>query len=134
LHNNGSVIIDDFSKANALNNHFISIFTNEDISLIPLMNGILYSCLPDITVSCAGVSELLSNLHPQKAAGPDGFSKDGSSRFSKVFTCDLAPMLTLIYQASLNQGSVPEDWKKHWLSLYLKRVTDQTLPITGLNP
>jgi len=107
LYDNGSVvIIDDYSKANALNNYFTSIFTNEGKSLILLMNGILYPCLPGIMVSCMDVSELLSNLHKQKAAGPDGIS----FRFLlKVFACNLAPMLVLIYQASLNQGSVPKD-------------------------
>ena len=66
-----------------------------------------YPDSPPIRVTHEGVSRLLSNLHPNKAAGPDKLP----SRFLKQFANDLTPMLTLIYQASLDQGSVPEDWK-----------------------
>ena len=52
------------------------------------MNGNLYP----ITVSYEGVLRLLSQLHPQKATGPDEIP----SRFLKELACDLTPMLTLI--------------------------------------
>ena len=65
------VITDDLTKANIINDQFASIFTREDTSQIPVMNGNSYPDLPPIAVSCEGVFRLLSNLHPQKAAGPD---------------------------------------------------------------
>ena len=74
-------------------------------------------CCPPIRVTHEGVSRLLSNLHPNKASGPDKLP----SRFLKQFPNDLTPMLTLIYRASLDQGSVPEDWKKALVTPVFKK-------------
>ena len=117
LTKDGSIISDDYMKANELNNYFTSVFTKEDTSQIPIMNCNSYPDSPPIIVTCDGVTRLLSNLHPNKAAGPDKLP----SRFLKQFAIDLAPMLTLIYQASLNQGSVPEDWKKALVTPVFKK-------------
>jgi len=59
----------------------------------------------DVTVD--GVESLLSNLDQSKAGGPDGTP----ARFLKEMAMDLAPSLTLIFQASLHRD-VPDDWKK----------------------
>ena len=59
-------------------------------------------------MSCDGIEQLLSNLKSQKASGPDEIPP----RFLKEMVSHLAPMLTQIFQASLDRGSVPEDWKK----------------------
>ena len=61
-----------------------------------------------ISVAAEGVASLLSNLDPCKASGPDGIP----ARFLKDMANDLAPLLTLIYQASLQQGCIPDEWKK----------------------
>ena len=55
-------------------------------------------------MSCKGVTTLLSNLNAQKATRPDGILK--------MMAPELAPLLTLIYQASLSQGTIPDDWRK----------------------
>ena len=60
-----------------------------------------------ITVTEEGVANLLNTLQPNKAGGPDGIP----SRFLKDYGTLLAPDLTLIFQASLNQGKLPLDWK-----------------------
>ena len=106
LSSNGKVITDDLAKVNIINDQFASIFTREDTSQIPVMNGNSYPDLPPIAVSCEGVFRLLSNLHPQKAAGPDEIP----SRFLKEFASYLAPMLTLTFQASLVQRTGRRLW------------------------
>ena len=55
-----------------------------------------------------GVASLLANWDPRKASGPDGIP----ARLLKELANDLAPLLTLIYQASLQQGCIPDEWKK----------------------
>ena len=117
LNKDGSLILDDYAKANELNDYFTSVFTKEDTSQIPTMNCNSYPDSPPIRVTHEGVSQLLSNLHPNTAAGPDKFP----SRFLKQFANDLTPMLTLIYRASLDQGSVPEDWKKALVTPVFKK-------------
>ena len=53
-------------------------------------------------------SELLNNLKIHKASGPDGLS----SRVLKECSSEIAPILALIYNESLAQGTVPDDWRQ----------------------
>ena len=62
----------------------------------------------DIQTDVNGVAQLLSNLDPLKATGPDRIP----TRFLKMFAMEIAPCFTLLYQASLNQGIMPDNWKK----------------------
>ena len=50
----------------------------------------------------------LTNLKPNKAAGPDGISP----RVYKELASVLAGPLTDLFQLSLDKGVVPSDWKK----------------------
>ena len=50
---------------------------------------------------------LLVNLDPHKATGPDNIP----TKLLKETAQQMAPLLTLIFQASLNQGKIPSDWK-----------------------
>ena len=44
-----------------------------------------------------------------------------------MFAVEIAPCLTLLYQASLNQGIIPDDWKRaSVVPVYKKR--DRSLP------
>ena len=66
--------------------------------------------LPDITpiqIDPNGVVELLKNLITHKAAGPDKIP----AHLLKEANKEIAPILTFIFQASLQQSSVPSDWK-----------------------
>ena len=53
------------------------------------------------------MAQLLHNLKPHKAAGPDRLP----SRFLKEVANEIALPLSLIFQASLNQGAPPVVWK-----------------------
>ena len=63
--------------------------------------------VPSITVSVDGVVNLLQHLDPHKATGPDGIP----AYFLKELSYEIAPILTLIFQSSLHQGFLPEEWK-----------------------
>ena len=103
---NGCTLSEDSAKANALNAQFASVFTREDTSVI-LRDSLPYIMRP-INVAVEGVASLLANLDPSKASGPDGIP----ARVLKDMANDLAPSLTLIYQASLQQGRIPDEWRK----------------------
>ena len=64
--------------------------------------------MEDITVSCEGVVKLLKNLTPHKADGPD----DILLMLLKEAADEIAPAITLLFQASLNQGNTPSTWRK----------------------
>ena len=58
-------------------------------------------------VSLGGVTNLLQNLNPHKATRPDGIP----AYFLKEFSNKIAPILTLIFQSSIHQGYIPDEWK-----------------------
>ena len=55
-----------------------------------------------------GVLKLLNNLKIHKASGPDSLS----ARVLKECSSEIAPILALIYNESLAQGTVPDDWRQ----------------------
>ena len=62
----------------------------------------------EITVDPNGVLKLLNNLKIHKAPGPDGLS----ARVLKDCSSEIAPTLALIYNETLAQGTVPDDWRQ----------------------
>ena len=50
----------------------------------------------------------MQELDASKAPGPDRMP----TRFLKMFYAELTPLLTYVVQASINQLSVPLDWKQ----------------------
>ena len=63
--------------------------------------------MPPITVHINGVTKLLSDIKLYKSPGPD----DILAFLLKEVASQLAPPLTLIFQASLHQHKLPSDWK-----------------------
>ena len=62
----------------------------------------------EITVDPNGVFKLLNGLNINKASGPDGLN----ARMLKECSSEIAPILALIYNESLDQGTVPDDWRQ----------------------
>ena len=76
--------------------------------------GILPECLQckfpimkDIVISTAGVTKLLSDLDVFKAAGPDAIRPLVLKQLSQ----EISPVVALIFQTSLDSGTVPTEWK-----------------------
>ena len=114
LKKNGSTITDLEQKADLLNNHFFSVFSEQ----IPMKLSALCKYftnlfpnheqdMPEIQVTEKGVLKLLQALNISKAAGPDGIRP----RVLKELSSELAPIFTLLFQASLHQQSIPDIWK-----------------------
>jgi len=82
--------------------YFSSAFTQEDTSTTPELEGNPFPKISLIQVHIDGVSQWLHNLKPHKAAGPYNLP----SYFLKVVANEIFPALTIIFQASLNQGNL----------------------------
>ena len=121
----GSTVIDPLSKANALADYFSSVFTTEDTACVPVLEGDPLPEIPPIHIHTAGVNHLLCNLKTHKAAGLDNFP----SYFLKEVAHEIDPALSFIFQASLNQGIVPDIWKTALVVpvLILRKVIRRTL-------
>ena len=63
--------------------------------------------MEEITVDPVGVAKLLTKLNIHKASGPDGLS----ARVLKECSSEIAPVLAYIFNESLAQGAVPDDWR-----------------------
>ena len=61
--------------------------------------------------------KILEGLNPHKASGPEEIS----SRFLKEMAPSISPALTLIFQASYDQGTVPTDWKGAFVTPLFKK-------------
>ena len=63
--------------------------------------------IPPIQIYSDSVTQLLLNLKPHKAASPDNLP----SYFLKEVAKQISPALSIIFQASLNQGALSDLWK-----------------------
>ena len=88
------IVTDDKGKAEILNDHFTSVFTEEDLSAVPDMGVDPKPCVGALKITVEGVVKQLNSLNPHKASGPDGIP----SWFLKENTGIIAPILTLIFQ------------------------------------
>lgn len=59
----------------------------------------------------------MHGLNPNKAIGPDGIS----TWFLKEMAHSVTPSLSKIFQASIDQGQTPEDWKTANVSLIFEK-------------
>ena len=107
LKKDGVLISDARSKANILNTQYASVFTQEDISNIPELDRSPHPHISTTSISEKGVKKLLDNLNPNKAAGPDQLNP----RFLKEISKELAPLLTTLFQKSIDKGEVPTQWR-----------------------
>ena len=120
-------------KANILNRQFQSVFSQ----LSPLKLGQIcidklqlyfnmnvpdkfkcnYPTMPEMCMNQNGIIKLLSNLRPNKAAGPDEIRPI----VLKELRLEIAPVIQLIFERSLATGELPSDWTKANASLIFKK-------------
>ena len=140
---NGITSSEDTDKANPLNSQFNSVFSPKSlVSLKQLAQRTLQDLhdsgpnlsfkprphpkMPNIHVSTQGIEKLLKGLNPHKAAGPDKFKPIVLQALYK----ELAPILQLIYQRSLNSGKLPSIWKEANVSPIFKKKGIKQTPQT----
>ena len=117
LNHNGVSHSSSKQKAEILNNQFSSVFTKEDKGTLPSLGPSPYASIPDINITVPGISKLLSRLNPHKATGPDNIP----SRLLKEAGDQLAPALTLLFNASLIQHRIPTAWSKAFITPIFKK-------------
>ena len=74
----------------------------------PDMGPSPFQSMGRISIDQKRVSKLLSNLQPHKASGPDEIP----TYLLQAAAEDLDPFLPSLFQVSLDQGTVPQDWKE----------------------
>ena len=117
----GTEATDAQEKATILNDQYQHVFTKEDPSL-PALEESDVPTIPKIHVTERGILKQLHALDTTKAAGPDGIP----TRVLKETANETAAYLQIIFQQSLDTGSVPTDWKHaNITAIYKKGKRDE---------
>ena len=104
------VMVQILKKLLILNKQFQSVFSEEQ----PIEESdnsdddYHYPTIEDLDITTAGIQKQLENLNPNKAMGPDQLHP----RVLKNLAPSVAPILQVIFEKSLREGEVPQDWKK----------------------
>ena len=103
------LVTDDTQKAETLNAQFKSVFTIERDGPLPDKGPSPHPTMPEISISyyISGIRKLSQNLDIHKAMGPDQISAEILRELQDI----LSPILEIIFNYSLNTGTVPCDWK-----------------------
>ena len=84
------------------------MFTIENDQFAPVLDNSPYPNIQPLKFQVNDVAEILSTLEIQKSPGPDNLPP----RLLKSAVHEIAPILTLIFNASFQQGELPFDWKQ----------------------
>ena len=132
LDDNGTLVTSSGDIASAFNQYFSGVFTVEDIADIP-EPVIVYDGEDMLTTIRCTVPEIVAKigaLHPNKAAGPDGFLP----AVVKSVAESIAPHLCDIFNMSLSTGEVPLDMRSANVSPIHKKgpliMTDNFRPVS----
>lgn len=98
---------DTTNKASILNQQFQSVYTKEDLQNLPDLGTSPFPPMDNITVNERGIFKLLKGLRPFKATGPD----EVPAFILKSAADTIAPYLTRVFQLSLDQGKIPDEWR-----------------------
>lgn len=105
---NGDLTKTEAEKAEVLNDYFSKVFTREDTSGIPnLPSKKVLEALDTIKITCDEVEKKLDGLKIGKSPGPDGIHPRVLKELSPV----ISTPLSIIYQKSVEEGTVPLSWK-----------------------
>ena len=103
----GTTFTDSKDKVNVLADYFSSVFTSNSTSLLPEVNDTSLPSISPLIVHVEGVTQLLTDIQPHKASGPNNLP----TCFLKEVANEIAPVLTIVFQASLDQGHLPNIWR-----------------------
>ena len=124
LTKDGKTLTSPKDKANALNQQFSSVFS-PILDYIPSLGPAKAPKIKDIVFNTSGIEKLLRNSKPNKSSGPDNIP----AKFLKETAEELAPALTLLFQASMTQSQIPADWRHARVSpLYKSGKNDRSKP------
>lgn len=113
----GNLVGDSEAKATILNNQFTSVFSPAEGPNLPDLGPSHHPSIPDIVITEPGIRKLLEGLKPHKATGPDNIP----SRLLIEAAEELSPAFVLFFQATLDQGVLPQAWKNAFVSPIFKK-------------
>ena len=118
----GNTAETDEQKSEALNLFFSYVFQNETLDNIPALNCANNSdgvCLPEVVITPAAAFNKLKTHNPTKSDGPDRIPPRVLLELQKF----LYIPLTILFNNSIEKGSIPCDWKNSEITaIFLKAL------------
>ncbi|VDI65266.1 Hypothetical predicted protein [Mytilus galloprovincialis] len=109
---------DDKEKAEILSEYFASVFTQEPDGEIPVPNSInIANELTELKINKDMIMKHLKKLKIDKSPGPDKLHP----RLLRETMESIAEPLSLIFNQSLNEKTVPKEWKNALVSAIFKK-------------
>ena len=122
---NGTLHDNDIIKAELFNEQFSSVYSPPEDKQVHFVDPPCLEPSPNIVVTTNGVLKQMQDLKPNKATGPDNIPP----RLLIELAVELAPVFTLLFNASLSQGVVPADWR----SAHVTPIFKKGDPLTPAN-
>ena len=102
------IVIDPREQAEQLNKYFASVFTKSETEMPPTPEKLNKECnLSNIEVTEEMVRRGVEQLNEQSAMGPDEIPPLVIKRLGE----ELTKPLTMLFQASIAQGKIPDEWR-----------------------
>ena len=112
-----SIKFDDKEKANILQDQFCSVFTNEPEGMLPYFPKRTNSVIQALLVTELMVHRLIEKMKLNKSYGPDEIHP----RIIFELKDEISMPLAFLFQQSLQQGCLPQDWKEAFVSPIFKK-------------
>ena len=104
---NGEIIIDPKEQAEMLNGYLASVFTRMDCPS-PTLEKEKDNCgIENFQMTEEKIKRVIENLDENAAAGPDGIP----TFLVKQLKDELIEPLTVLFQASIDQSRIPDEWR-----------------------
>ena len=104
----GTTVADSKGMADKLNEYFGSVFQQENVASVPKATEMITgSKCRGVNFRPSVVKKAIRQLKPNSAPGPDGITP----RVLQELVNEVAEPLGLIFQKSLAEGAVPDDWR-----------------------
>ena len=117
---NGELLLDPKQKADAFNKAFASVFTDDDASIPKINSQKPSKILNDFVFDKHTVYETLRKLKPSLSYGPDIIPNLILKRCAE----ELSEPLTTLFNFSLHEGVLPEQWLSARVRPLFKRKRD----------
>ena len=119
MRSDGSSAVSAKEKAETFNNYFCTMFTDENLSILPTVCEEDYTGnrLDSFSIVPETVLKKLQDLNPGKSPGPDGWHPV----FLKATADLIAAPLAHLFQKSLDEGYVPSEWRSACITAIHKK-------------
>jgi len=118
----GSVAVSDLDKASEFSKYFSSVFVTDN-NVMPEFHSVCNDRLRKFSCNPRDIVKVIMKLKSNSSPGPDGIT----SGFLKKVLAHIANPLCKVFQASLDEGVLPDDWKvAHIIPLYKKGDSQRT--------